>query len=112
MIRTPARLAASICCLVIAFATGALAAELRIVDGAGLVRAIKVVRTNAKVIIRFEQSGAPLRGECVATNVDGLAQEKRTSVSPQGECVFNDVSVGSWQVVAPKGAAWRAQIYE
>lgn len=100
------------CCTCLAYATGAFAAELRIVDAAGLVRAIKVVRDNAKVVVTFEGSSGALRGECIATNVDGLAPEKRTSISPQGECVFTDVAVGSWQLVVPQGAKWRARIYE
>lgn len=88
---------------------GAVAAEIRVVDAGGLVRAVKVVRGNARVVIALNQS---VSGECVATNVDGLAAEKRVAVSPQGECVFVDVGVGSWQVQVPGSVGWRVRIYE
>ncbi len=86
-----------------------VAAEIRVVDAGGLVRAVKVVRGNARLVISLSSS---TQGECVAVNVDGLAAEKRVSVSPQGECVFTDVGVGSWQVQVPGSVGWRARIYE
>lgn len=86
-----------------------VAAEIRVVDAGGLVRAVKVVRGNVRLVISLTRVVA---GECVATNVDGLAAEKRSAVSPKGECVFEDVSVGSWQIQVPGGVGWRVSMYE
>jgi hypothetical protein len=85
------------------------AAEIRVVDAGGLVRAVRVVRENARIVVRLN---APTSGECVATNIDGLAAERRVPVSPQRECVFADVGVGSWQVQVPGNVGWRVRIYE
>lgn len=86
-----------------------VAAEIRVVDAGGLVRAVKVVRGNARLVISLTSVAT---GECVATNVDGLAAEKRIAVSSKGECVFEDVSVGSWQIQVPGSVGWRVRIYE
>jgi hypothetical protein len=85
------------------------AEEIRVVDAGGLVRAVKVVRGNTRIVVTLN---SPTAGECVATNVDGLAVERRVSVSPRGECVFADVAVGSWQVQVPGNVGWRVRIYE
>jgi hypothetical protein len=85
------------------------AAEIRVVDAGGLVRAVKVVRENARIVVTLN---FPTVGECVATNVDGLAAERRVAVSPRGECVFPDVGVGSWQVQVPGKVGWHVRIYE
>ena len=93
------------------------AAELRVVDASGLVRAVKVVRGPARVVITLQNSGdksaaITVRGECVAVNIDGLAAEKRTQVSAKNQCVFDQMSEGSWQMRVPEAATWRAQVYE
>jgi hypothetical protein len=85
------------------------AEEIRVVDAGGLVRAVKVVRANARIVVTLNSAAT---GECVATNVDGLAAERRVPVSPQGECIFSDVGVGSWQVQVPGKVGWRVRIYE
>ena len=90
-------------------ARASFAAEIRVVDAGGLVRAIKVVRQNARIVVTLN---SPTAGECLATNVDGLAAERRVPVSPRGECVFADVGVGSWQVQVPGNVGWRVRIYE
>ena len=92
--------------------TMADAAELRLIDSGGLVRAVKVVRGNARVVVSLSSPSGSLSGECTAVNVDGLAPEKRVPISAKGECIFLDVPVGSWQIGVPEGAQWRAQIYE
>lgn len=88
------------------------AAELRVVDSGGLVRAVRIVRGKARVVIVFQPGGKSTGGECVATNVDGLATERHASVSAQGECTFTEMSEGSWQINVPGDRKWRAQIYE
>jgi hypothetical protein len=90
-------------------ARASFAAEIRVVDAGGLVRAVKVVREKARIVVTLN---SPAAGECVATNVDGLAAERRIAVSPRGECVFADVGVGSWQVQVPGNVGWRVRIYE
>jgi hypothetical protein len=88
------------------------AAEIRVVDSAGLVRAVRVVQRNSRIVITIQGGSGSSHGECVATNIDGLSAEKRVLVSPKGECVFNDMPVGSWHVTVPGKESWRAQIYE
>jgi hypothetical protein len=90
----------------------AYASELRVVDSAGLVRAVKVVQNQGRIVITVQEVAGAIQGECVAVNVDGLSAEKHTSLSPKGECVFTDMPVGSWQITVPVKAKWRAQIYE
>jgi hypothetical protein len=87
--------------------------EIRVVDARGLVRAVKVTKGALRMVVILEPANsAVVKGECVATNVDGLAAEKRVPVSPQSECTFTEVSGGSWQVSVPQGATWRVQLYE
>jgi hypothetical protein len=93
------------------------AAELRVVDASGLVRAVKVVRGPARIVIALQnpsESGAAagVRGECLAVNVDGLAAEKRTQINSKSECVFDQMTEGSWQMRVPETAKWRARVYE
>ena len=92
---------------------GVRADQIRIVDSGGLVRAIKVTRSVAKVIVTI-QSPQPqtIKGECIATNVDGLAAEQRVAISAKGECVFSQASGGSWQITVTGGVNWQVRIYE
>lgn len=103
-----------VACVVSAFAFGsaAVAAELRLIDASGLVRAIKVVKSNARVVIKISSSTGAISGECVATNVDGLASERRAPISADGECEFKDMTGGSWQITTPAASKWRAVVYE
>jgi hypothetical protein len=94
-------------------AAAAHADEIRVVDARGLVRAVKISRGAVRIVVTLEGAmAASPRGECVATNVDGLSAEKRVQVSAKGECVFSDVTGGSWQIVVPSGFSWRVQLYE
>jgi hypothetical protein len=92
----------------------ASAGELKILDSAGLVRAVKVVKNEAKIVVTLQPGAASgaTRGECVAANIDGLAAEQRVGVSAKGECVFAGLSSGSWQITVPDGIRWKVQIYE
>ena len=94
--------------------TTASAGELKILDSTGLVRAVKVVKSEAKVILSLQPGAASgvTQGECVAINIDGLAAEQRVSVSAKGECVFGGLSNGSWQITVPNRVSWKVQIYE
>jgi len=93
------------------------AAELRVVDALGLVRAVKVVRGPARIVISLQSpnghvGAAVIRGECIAVNTDGLAAERKTNVSSRNECIFDQMSEGSWQIRVPEAATWKAQVYE
>lgn len=84
-------------------------AQLRILDTAGLMRATKVVVESANVQISVDEAST-VTGECVATNLDGLAAERRAPISPNGQCSFEKLSAGSWQVKVPGAVRWRAKI--
>ena len=91
----------------------ARADQIRIVDSGGLVRAIKIIHSAAKVVLTLQsQQAVAIKGECVATNVDGLAAEKRVTISAKGECAFAEVGGGSWQITVPSGLTWQVRIYE
>jgi hypothetical protein len=85
--------------------------QLRILDSAGLMRATRVVRESGNVRVTL-QGGAAVKGECVAANLDGLAAERKVPISTGGECSFEKLTAGSWQLRIPSDARWRAQIYE
>ncbi len=86
--------------------------QLRILDASGLIRATKVVAESGNITISLDRSESVQAGECVATNLDGLAAERRAPISSNAECSFEKLSAGSWQVKVPGSAHWRAQIYE
>ena len=87
------------------------AADLKVVDSTGLIRGVRVVRDSSRVTVSLvDPKGA--RGECVATNVDGIASERRESITSNGECVFNGLAAGTWQVTVTGGARWRVRIDE
>ena len=100
---------AMVACLVATEDAHAL--ELRVLDSAGLVRAVRVVKGAATAKITLEGK-RPEGGSCVATNVDGLAAEKREPVSAQGVCLFKELPAGSWQVSIPGKVRWRVEIDE
>jgi len=90
-----------------------VADEIRVVDARGLVRAVKITRGAARMVVTLEpKNDVATTGECVATNVDGLAAEKRVAVSEKYECTFAEVRGGSWQISVPKDYMWRVQLYE
>jgi hypothetical protein len=87
------------------------AADLKIVDAAGLIRGVRVVRDSSQVTVSLvDPNGA--RGECVASNVDGIASERRENISSKGQCVFNALAAGTWQITVTGGARWRVRIDE
>jgi hypothetical protein len=95
----------------------AYAAELRIVDASGLVRAVKVVRGPARIVIHLQSTkghtgAVAVRGECTAVNIDGLSAEKKSAVDPRNECVFDQMSEGAWQIRVPDATTWKVQVNE
>jgi hypothetical protein len=89
----------------------ASAAELRIVDTAGLIRAVRVVRDTSTVTVVVEEPRGA-KGECVLANVDGIASERRESISASGACVFQGLAAGTWQAKVVGGTKWRVKINE
>ena len=87
------------------------ASDLRIVDSAGLIRAVRVVKESAVVKVSLVDAKGG-QGECVAMNVDGIASERREKISPQGECTFAGLAAGTWQITVSGGARWRVKINE
>lgn len=88
-------------------AAGAL--DVRIVDSKGLIRAVSVVKDTSRVTIQaLDHQG--VSGECVAVNVDGIASERHEKISPSGECVFNALVAGTWQITVDTTSRWRAKI--
>lgn len=103
----------TVACVVLVPSLGK-AEEIRIVDERGLVRVVKITRGAVKVLVTLESKSDTVtaHGECRAINVDGLAAEKRVQVSEKGECVFQGVTGGSWQITVPPQFQWRVQLYE
>jgi hypothetical protein len=87
------------------------AADLKIIDSSGLIRAVRIVKDSSTVRISLVDSPGA-RGECVATNVDGIASERREQISPKGECIFKSLAAGTWQVAVSGGVRWRVHINE
>jgi hypothetical protein len=85
------------------------ALDLRIVDAKGLIRAVRVVTDKSKVTVSvIDHMG--VGGECVALNIDGIASERREKLSPSGECVFEGLVAGTWQVSVTSNSRWRVKI--
>lgn len=87
----------------------ASALDVRIVDSKGLIRAVSVVKDTSRVTIRALDH-QEVSGECVAVNVDGIASERREKLGPSGECVFNSLVAGTWQITVSTTSRWRAKI--
>jgi hypothetical protein len=87
------------------------AADIKIIDSAGLIRAVRVVKDTSVVKVTLVDSPGA-RGECVAMNVDGIASERREPISGKGECVFASLAAGTWQITVSSGARWRVRINE
>lgn len=92
-------------------ASTAFGAELRILDGAGLLRGARVVDDSSRLTIVVEDS-KQAGGECVLANIDGLASERREKISPSGECVFVGIAAGTWQVKFPRSVRWKVKSNE
>lgn len=87
------------------------ASDLKIVDSAGLIRAVRVVKDSSLVTVSLvEKTGST--GECVATNVDGIASERKAPFSQKSECIFPALVAGTWQITVTGGARWRVRIHE
>jgi hypothetical protein len=87
------------------------AADIKIIDSAGLIRAVRIVKDTS--VVKVSLVDAPgSRGECVATNVDGIASERREPISGKGDCVFSSLAAGTWQITVSGGARWRVRINE
>jgi hypothetical protein len=91
------------------FSRVAEALDLRIVDAKGLIRAVRVVKDKSKVTVSVIDQ-VLVGGECVALNVDGIASERREKLSSSGDCVFEGLVAGTWQVSVTSSSRWRVKI--
>lgn len=95
---------------VISCVTSAFADEVRVVDRLGLVRAVRTVSGESTVVIQLSPKAAQGIRECILTNVDGLATERRVPVDKDGRCVVARVAATTWQVDAPAQGPYQVQI--
>jgi len=84
----------------------ASAAEIRIVDGVGLVRAVRLVKGPSTVVV----VGVDVGAQCSALSVDGIEGERNVSASGSGECTFSALPPGTWQIKVSSGHRWKARI--
>lgn len=92
----------------------AIAEELRVVEGSGLSRAVKVVRGKATVTITIVSNDS-VQGDvsCTATNVDGIIADVTVSADAENHCVFDQLKSGTWRVsINPATFRWKAHIEE
>ncbi len=91
----------------------AAADELRIIDTSGLVRGVSVVRSTGTVSLTYTVTG---RGgvTCTVKNVDGLSNDRSVVGSStgegQGQCSFQGLTSGTWQVTVEGAARWQVRI--
>lgn len=93
-----------ITCLIHSFiiATPAFAAELRVVDPIGLVRAATHIETHAVVVVKVK--GTELPDQISLINVDGLTSAV-SAKNNGGIYQFKAVAEGSWKIDAPESLA-------
>ena len=77
-----------------------MAGQITVLDGRGLTRAVKVVKTSAEVVV--ECVAGPC-AELVLAQVDSGAAPLVPHVAA-AELRFGNVSEGVWKIEAPKGA--------
>lgn len=91
------------------------AAEVRVLDSIGLVRATRVIKDRARISIRLQpgQAGVAVSGrDCTLSNLDGVAKEQRVNSGPDGVCEFRDIPSGAWEVSVASGVRWSVTINE
>jgi hypothetical protein len=87
--------------------------ELKVVNAMGLIRAVKVIR--APVSLRIQIQDLPVdtsskSGEmisCVAVNTDGLASERIVQADKNRNCIFRNMTAGTWQIQVQGAKEWR-----
>jgi hypothetical protein len=94
----------------ISFVSNLWAEEIRVVDRAGLVRAVGTVKKQSTIILELDAAAARETKECVLSNIDGLSAERRVLVGPDGRCVFRGALATSWQVEMPQRGKYKVHI--
>ncbi len=92
------------------FALPVLADEVRVVDRAGLVRAVRSVKGEGTIVIQLSPEAARTTPECVLLNIDGTTTERRAPVDSQGKCVVRQAAATTWQVDVPSTGRYKVQI--
>ncbi len=109
-------IARPVCALILTlfWAASGYASELKILDSAGLVRAIKVVRSPIVVVVTIKSdigtgvlSDSDSSQECRAVNISGLAADRSVILNATRRCVFRNMPAGIWQIKIPQGKEWK-----
>ena len=82
----------------------AYAGEVKIIDGHGLTRAVKVVKASAIVTVESKEK-ALLPNSIVLSNTDGIAADIGASNSSELQAVFKGVTDGTWQIKSSQSIA-------
>jgi hypothetical protein len=88
----------------------ARADELRVVDRAGLVRAVRSIKGEGTIVVQLSPEAARTTPECVLLNIDGTTTERRAPVDSQGRCVVRQAAATTWQVDVPSTGRYKVQI--
>lgn len=86
--------------------------ELKVVNALGLIRAVKVVRgpVSFRIQIKDFSVDQPSKSRetisCFAVNTDGLASERSVQVDKNRNCIFNNMTAGTWQIQVQGAKEW------
>jgi hypothetical protein len=88
----------------------ALAEEMRVVDRTGLLRLVGAVSGEANIVIELDPQTAQATKECILTNLDGLATERRAPVDRNGRCTIHSVLATTWQIDSPAVGRYQVRL--
>lgn len=77
----------------------AKAEEIRVVDRAGLVRAMSDIHDSCKVIVKYKAPNNNTPKQADLQNIDGIASDIHGTSEAQGTVVFRNVNHGVWKVI-------------
>lgn len=98
--------------LIVASYRYSYANELKIIDAMGLIRAVKIIRDPVSLRINVQEPSAARAANsrehvsCFAVNTDGLASERSVQADEHRNCVFSNMTAGTWQVHVEDGREW------
>lgn len=94
------RVAISLVIMTAPFSAGA--AELRIIDGSGLIRASANLSEKERAEVRISQAGFP-ETNLTLRNIDGLRPEIKAECPGPDTCIFRQVPDGTWLIAPGSG---------
>lgn len=83
-------------------ATQSFAAEIKIFDDKGLLRAMKFIKTQASVVLRLAETAKS--SSCGLESMDGVSSDLMPLKVSGSECRFSPVAAGAWRVKLPPDA--------